>query len=812
MDWSLLSARSTPGRRVLVIDDDRDFADSLRTLLRLEGYEVEAANDVAGAIGALDRFKAEVALIDVRLGNQDGLGLISEIRKHCEDVICVVMTAYASAETAIDALHKGAYDFLCKPFYPEDLLATLERCFERLALVRSREAAERALSMRNQELEAINARLQRTVSAMQALSPLTVIPSLYATAVESLADVMGARNAALYLAEGAELALHHALRDGVPSRIACPGDVLGFQRMGGVDGQVSAAGGCAIVDLLPPPGSCAAFPLTGESGGVVGLLLVQPQRDQAFSDQDRELGTILISFISEQVRMLQAHDRARCSETRLREIIDNSPSVIALNDLQGRYQVVNRQFETWHGLSAADVVGRRPDELLPTCTAQIYPSRAAPSLSETILEDETELALQDGSVRTVLVTRFPIRDAHGRSTGFGTIATDVTESRRAERRLRHSQQLEALGQLAGGIAHDFNNLLTVIIGNLDLLREKLGDRDTNHELIDDSLSSASSGRDLVQSLLAFGRRRTPEPESMDANSIVLGLSRVLDRTLGAAIKIRWCLGQELWSIAVDRSQFETGLLNLVLNARDAMPCGGLLNVETKNVVVQHPFGERETIAPGCYVALTVTDDGAGMTPAVAAQALRPFFSTKAPGSGSGLGLSMVDGFVRQSGGHLVIDSKPGIGTSVTLYIPMAKDGAARTKRLSGTEIHLQARDQRILVVEDQRMVRKMVRSVLTSLGYAVLEAENADEALAVLQQEPSAHLLLTDIVLAGHLSGFDLARKATRRRPELRVVFMSGCAEAVRYREDDVSRLLISKPFTKDALASKVRQALAEGS
>lgn len=690
MDWPLLSHSPVSGRHVLIIDDDRDFASSLRNLLTLEGYEVEVAYNEAGALDALDRFKVEVALIDIRLGDQDGLALLGELRQRREDIICVIMTAYASVESAIEALQRGAYDFLCKPFYPEDLVATLERCFERLALARGREAAEHALSIRNRELEAVNARLKRAVSAMQVLSTSTTMPSLYTTAIEALAHVMGAKNAALYLAEGPELTLHGALLDGLPSRIPCPGDARTFQRpMFTI--QIAPAQAAAMSrdgPAAPPPLALLAFPLNGESRKPLGLLVLQPDANAVLGDQDRELGLILTSFINEEIRKLQAHDNARWCETRLREVIDNSPSLFSLNDLQGRYLMVNRQFERWHGRPAGDVVGKRPDDLFSPNVARLYGPRSASELNEAIVEEETELVFRDGSAHTVLVTRFPIRGTGGRSIGVGTIATDVTESRHAEKRLRHSQQLEALGQFTSGIAHDFNNLLAIIIGNLDLLREKVGDPDANRELIDDSLSSASSGRELVQSLLAFGRSQRLDPEPTDANGVVLGLSRVLERALGKAVEIRWRVSHDAWPIAVDKCQFEASLLNLVLNARDAMPGGGLLTVETRNVVLSHPLREQETVIPGPYVALTVADNGSGMTPVVAAQALQPFFTTKEPGSGNGLGLNMVDRFVKQSGGHLVIESKPGIGTSVTLYFPMAKDSPTRPERPSGDRVQL----------------------------------------------------------------------------------------------------------------------------
>jgi PAS domain S-box-containing protein len=817
MDWPIPSHAPSLGRRVLIIDDDRDFADSLCNLLALEGYEVEVSYSMAGALDAIDRFMVEVALIDIRLGDQDGLALVSEFRQRRKDVMCVIITAYASVETAIQALQKGAYDFLCKPFYPEDLTATLGRCFERLALTRDREAAEHALRKRNEELEVVNARLKRVVAAMQGLSISATPQALYTTAIETLAHVMGAHNAALYLIEGSELTLHQALLQGMPSRIPLPGGSRTFQRplfaIRVANDQVAAAPRSATSPLSGQ--SLLAFPLTSERHKPLGLLVLQPDPNAIFSDQDRELGLILTSFVNEAIHLLLALDTARWSETRLREIIDNSPSLIALNDLQGRYLVINRQFEEWHGRSASEVVGSRPDEVFSSGVARLYESRSVTVLDDNrIVEEETEIVFRDGTAHTVLVTRFPVRGTGGRSIGIGTIATDVTDRRRAEERLRHSQQMEALGQLTGGIAHDFNNLLAVIIGNLDLLREKFSDHDMRRELIDDSLSSAASGRELVKRLLAFGRRQRLQPEPTDVNKIVFGLSRMLERTLGETIEIRWVLNDDLWPVTVDKSQLETSLLNLMFNARDAMTSGGQLTIETKNVVVHQPVDEHETIAAGDYITLTVTDTGIGMTPLMAAQAPQPFFTTKESGNGSGLGLSMVYGFVKQSGGYLMIDSKPGHGTGVTLYLPRARNDFALAEGPSVDEVDVRAQGERILVVEDKRIVRKMANAILTRLGYAVLEAENAPEALELLQREPQVHLLLTDILLTGHLNGFELAKEATRRRPELKVLFMSGYAESGRPQHDDlgVRLLVIDKPFTNEALARKVRQALAGGS
>jgi PAS domain S-box-containing protein len=801
-------------RRILIIDDDRDFADSLRNLLMLESYKVEVAYSVSAALDALCDFDVEVALIDVRMDDQDGLKLVSEFRQRRQDIICVIITAYASVETAIQALQKGAYDFLCKPFYPEDLIATLERCFELLSLKNAREAAERALSLRNQELEAINDRLKRAVAAMYSVSSSSTLPALYTTAIETLAHVMSAENAALYLIDGSELALHKALRNGLPSTIPLPATRT-FER------PIFTIR-TAPAQAPPPYDTCQyspssqrhllAFPLTRDNRKPIGVLALQPAANGAVSDQDQELGVILASFINEAIRLQQALDNVRWSEARLREIIDNSPSLISLNDPEGRYVVVNRQFEAWHGLSAREVIGMKPREVFSPDIAHLYESYSViTSNNPKIVEEETEVVFQDGSSHIVLVTKFAIRSTDGRSIGIGTVATDVTERRRAEEHLRHSQQMEALGQLTGGIAHDFNNLLAVIVGNLDLLREKCRGQGVIQELIDDSLSSASSGSDLVQSLLAFGRRQNLRPEPTNAKTLVLGLSRVIERALGETIEIRWALNNDPGPIIVDKSQFETSLLNLVFNSRDAMPRGGLITIETNNVVVDHPFGEPETIAPGRYVTMVVTDNGTGMAPAVAARAPRPFFTTKEPSDGAGLGLSMVYGFVKQSGGYLMIQSRPAGGTSVTLYFPRADCAYELPNKSGGDQADLHGQGECILVVEDKNTVRKMVKTLLTNLGYTVLEAENASKALSVLQKGPQVHLLLADILLTGRLDGFDLAREARRKWPELKVLFMSGYAQVGRSGqiEHGANSLFVEKPFTKETLAHKVRQALA---
>jgi signal transduction histidine kinase/ActR/RegA family two-component response regulator len=434
--------------------------------------------------------------------------------------------------------------------------------------------------------------------------------------------------------------------------------------------------------------------------------------------------------------------------------------------------------------------------------------------SQKVVGEEIEVPFADGKLHAVLVTKFPVLGATGRPTGVGTIATDVTDSRRAEEQLRQSQKTEALGQLTGGVAHDFNNLLAVISGNLDLMKDDLeGDPDLA-ELLEDALSSAQSGAELTHRLLAFGRRQTLHPQATDAGELVMGMSRMLERTLGETIETRWVLNEGLWPVEVDRNQLETSLLNLVINARDAMAEGGVLTIETANATLDRGAAlAQDAAVPGDYVVVSVTDTGTGMAPEIVEKAIQPFFTTKDVGHGSGLGLSMVYGFVKQSGGHLDISSSAGQGTAVRLYLPKAETNAREGETQAPGPAATDGSGERILVVEDKADVRRLATRILTRLGYEVLEAADGKSALESLAAGPKVDLLFTDVVLPGRISGADLAKEAQARHPELKVLYTSGYANnaALEYGSSRDEVRFIKKPFAKEGLARMVRRAL-EGS
>jgi PAS domain S-box-containing protein len=659
------TADAARDRRVLVVDDDPDFAETLRKLLLLEGYAAVAVHDATAAREVLNRAPPAVALVDVRLGTESGLALVSELGQRWPEVTCVVMTAYASTETAIKALHEGAYDYLCKPFYTEDLLATLERCFERALLKHRRKEAEAALRRRNRELETVNARLQATVDSLRKLSTSASHEQLIAETVSEIARHIGAEQAAVH---------HLAL----PAGRTMPERALQLARsfLAEIPDLTDGSSAERLAREWPADGqsSVLLLPLTGEGRALIALLVFEAHPDRPFSPQDRELGMILASYASEGVRLLQAMERLSLSEERLRHIIDASPSLIALTDPNGRLVLANKRLEEWHGCRREEVLGKPWRQALPPVVAELY-ARSGLDTGEPLeepAEAEIEAPLTGGAPRSLLLNVFPVRDLHGRSIGRGAIATDITDYRRAQERLRHSQKMETLGRITGGIAHEFNNLLAVITGNLEFMRRSVDGDSAQREIIEDALASARSGTDLIRQLLALGRRQPLSPKRTDVAAHIRGTMRLLQRTLGENVRIECFFDSQLWAAEVDRRQFEASLLNLALNARDAMPEGGVLRITAEN----SPLGNRGEVAErnrsAGYVVVSLSDNGIGMPADVLRQATEPFFTTKPAGQGSGLGLSMVNAFVEQSGGHIELQSEVGTGTTVRLFLPAAK--------------------------------------------------------------------------------------------------------------------------------------------
>jgi signal transduction histidine kinase/CheY-like chemotaxis protein len=413
---------------------------------------------------------------------------------------------------------------------------------------------------------------------------------------------------------------------------------------------------------------------------------------------------------------------------------------------------------------------------------------------------------QRRQVAAVVASERQLRDANRR------LLDEAMQRQRAEDQLRQSQKMEAVGQLAGGLAHDFNNMLAVILGALDIARRRLGEgAGESGRFLDAARDGATRAATLIERLLAFSRRQPLAPRVIDLNKLVSGMSELLRRTLGETLQLETVLAGGLWRTSIDATQLENSLLNLAINARDAMPNGGNLTIETANTHLDDEYAANHVeVVPGQYVMLAVSDTGVGMATETINRAFDPFFTTKATGKGTGLGLSQVHGFVKQSGGHIKIYSEVGQGTTVKLYLPrsMASSSEMEIRRTGSLA---QERMCTVLVVEDDEQVRRITVDMLRQLGHAVLYADGGPSALKVLASHPDIDLLLTDVVMPD-MNGRELSEAARRLQPGLKLLFMTGYTRnaIVHAGVLDPDVQMIAKPFTLEQLAAKLTVVLAK--
>jgi PAS domain S-box-containing protein len=415
----------------------------------------------------------------------------------------------------------------------------------------------------------------------------------------------------------------------------------------------------------------------------------------------------------------------------------------------------------------------------------------------------------EGRRRHLSVSGRPVFDRDGRFIGYRGTATDLTKQREAEQQLRQSQKMEAIGQLTGGVAHDFNNVLTVIIGSIDILTDGLANKPQLAAIARMIEEAATRGADLTSQLLAFARKQPLQPRDTDINNLIVNTAKLLRPTLGEQIEIDAMLEADCWRALIDPSQLSTALINLAVNARDAMSNGGKITFGTTKLTGgPSACGAYPEMKPGDYVTITVSDTGAGIPVAIQDKVFEPFFTTKELGKGTGLGLSMVYGFVKQSGGHIKIDSEEGRGTTVSLYLPRSGREAASLD--ATTLVEPQGGSETILVVEDDALVRGYVTAQLATLGYKTIAAANGPEALDLVDQGAAFDLLFTDVIMLEGMNGRELAEDIAKRRPGVPVLFTSGYSEdaIVHQGRLDPGIALLNKPYRKADLARMIRESL----
>ena len=528
------------------------------------------------------------------------------------------------------------------------------------------------------------------------------------------------------------------------------------------------------------------------------------ERHALVSGTRYELGSQEVLMLEyEDVTESRAVQRAlQTTETHLRAVIGNAPVVLFMIDREGRFTLSEGR-----GLQSLDL---EPGQVVGQSVYDLYADHP-----EIIAAAKRALAGEEFTETTTVgplafETRYtPIRDANGEVEGLIGVATDVSDRHRLEDQLRHAQRMEAIGRLAGGVAHDFNNLLAAILGHGELMISELPETSPLRRNAEEIQKAGVRGALLTRQLLAFSRKEVLSPAVHDLNALVLGMEEMLGRLIGEDIEFVAVPTTRPARVKADRGQLEQIIMNLAINARDAMPDGGRLSIEVDHVVVDEAYQRQHArVQPGHYCVLAVSDSGCGMDEETLSHVFEPFYTTKEQGKGTGLGLSTVYGVVEQSGGHVWVYSEPDIGTTFKVYLPETTELSASTDEQAGVPLLRGA--ETVLLVEDEDTVRAVAREVLETNGYDVLEASNGVDALRVAAaHNGSIHLLVSDVVMP-QMGGGELSKRLTDMRPGIRMLFISGYTDdaVVRHGVRERGTAFLQKPFSLDAFARKVREVL----
>ena len=758
---------------VLVIEDNAlDFRLLQEALRDVDAYAVKLihAPTLGDGLLQLSSARFDVALLDLSLPDTDGLDGLERIQKAAPELPVLVITGHNDADLAARAVREGAQDYLIKGHVDGHLLVRAMRyARERMSVLRQLKRSE----------ERFRSLLENGSDIIMVLSADGSIkyasPSVERVLGFTPESLLGQPVTALLHPEDAVLAqtgLAKAIETGETAVLECR-----VRHSNGSWRVLENAGRSLIHD-------------PSIEGVVVNARDVTERKET--ERQLRELND------------------------RLQAVIETCPLPIISLDLEGRVQGWNRAAQETFGWTEEELLGREFPAPSDPSSKEKFDERLARARAGQHLEQvETRYRHKDGSQLNMSVWSSVLRDENGDANRVVLIAADVTERRRLEEQVQQSQKMEAIGRLAGGVAHDFNNLLTVIggYGQLALNRQPAGSPAAQE--LKEVLNATDRAASLTKQLLALSRRQVVEPGSVDVNTIVTDMQRMLHRVIGEDIELRTRLWPNLARVRADRSQLELVLLNLAVNARDAMPEGGTLDIETAEVDLDESDvpARKVTGMFGRAVVLSVSDNGTGMDEQVRAHLFEPFFTTKEAGKGTGLGLSTSYGIIRQHGGDIWVYSEPGLGSTFKVYLPVAKPDAPAAAAPAKTHTVAHGTET-ILLVEDDPNVASVMTKTLRLHGYRILVAHQPEEALEIAQRTSQViHLLLSDMVLQS-VHGVDLARQIRDLRPGIPVLFVSGYAGTGRpgksFLEPGVR--FLQKPFSPETLANKVREVLNESS
>lgn len=507
---------------------------------------------------------------------------------------------------------------------------------------------------------------------------------------------------------------------------------------------------------------------------------------------------------------IQARKALRESETQFRTLLETAPVAVILANTKGRISLVNKRAEDLFGYARRELLSQKLTDLLPEIDLTVFEKLDLKNRDDSEHQQVMPLFAQDqlGNSKPVEVSL----SATSSETGIAVtcLVQDVSDRAQLEAQLRQSQKMEAIGKLTGGMAHDFNNLLGVIIGNLDLAARKLDLSSPSYKRLETAKKAAERGAELTKRMLAVARRQTLQPKPTDINSMIVELTEILPRTLGPDIEMGYDLTEGLPPVLVDHSGLENVLINLALNSRDAMPRGGKFYITTHewHLSADDSLTIHDDMKPGDYIHVAVTDNGEGMSKETLSRAFEPFFTTKERGKGTGLGLAMIYGFAKQSGGNVRMYSEPGVGTTIDLFLPVAKEAVKEQPELQEKAISNSrfGNLETVLVVDDEYELLEVASTYVEEMGFRVLAATNGEQALRTLAKNPNIELLLTDIVMPGGINGVELAAAVRKINPQVKVLYTSGFPEGVIADKSgaQLDAPLVAKPYSRDGLARAI--------
>ena len=767
---------NTPLRVLIVEDDPKDVTLVVR-LLRRGGYDPDylAVGDSQALQDALEDLSWEIVLSDYHLPSLDGVTALRLVRGSRNSGVPVIfVSGTIDEEHAVDLMHSGAQDFVRKT-NPGRLVGAIDR-----ELRNSRTRAEKKQAEERAETE--RRLLRQLMDSMPDIIAFKDLQRRYTRVNRTTCQVLNLNEDAII---GHTLDAFDTLEES-SARRRDEEAVL-------ATGRVSAN---RLETKTLSDGSVRWFsasraPLRDQSGAITGLAMIA--RD-----------------ITDSLRNLE--ERQAVAD-RFRKVLELAGDGIVAVDEDQRISLFNSAAEKIFGYETSEVVGQPLDVLLPLNVAEVHRwhindfSRAS-ELSKNMSSRRSVLGRRKNGEEfraEATISKF-VEDGE---TTFVAVVRDITERLQMQEQLAHSQKMEAVGALTGGVAHDFNNLLMVIIGSLDLLGDIVSSNPDARELVESSLAAAMSGADLAKSLLAFGRRQALHPEQIDLNALMVEQVHLLQRTLGENIVIKLKVANDGCEVTADASQLRCAIMNLALNARDAMPNGGTLAIEVRNTEFSaEEVREYEGLQPGEYAVVSIDDTGQGISSTDIRRIFEPFFTTKDVGKGTGLGLSMVYGFVKQSGGMIKVSSETGKGATFAMHLPRTQEARVATNAPASPALQADAR-QTILVVDDSMTVLKTVNRQIQSLGYRTIAVNSAAEALDIIAGNEPFDLLMTDIVMPG-MNGIELARTARKRRRHLKVLLTSGFPDLKGTIGTDapLCHTILRKPYCREELSRALSAAL----